>query len=182
MLSAYDKQFLKALHKKLINMSNRRKIKKDIKIIFMRHRDDLSNHLQKFMLIRVLTYHKSKIFIHYTQSIYYNELMKEILKTIAPHCKNCDKLIIPEDKLTSISFLWFNKRCCNKQCTSEYGNKTFWEKAKKNPQLAKNRLQKIQATMLKRYGATTTLASKELNKKVWETRKKLYGHSGRKHD
>lgn len=181
MLIDYDKKFLKALQKRLRQTNNHRGIKPFIKEVFVKHRKNLSPAMQKFFNIRIFLSAHSLIFKHYTQSLAYKDLMNEIQSTLASKCKGCGKPILPIDKLTSINFLWKNKSCCNKHCSAKYGSKIGWDKLRKDKKFAQLRMKKIHNTMNLRYGASTTLASPELNKKVWDKRKQLYGSSGRKH-
>lgn len=184
MLSNIDKVLLIDLRNKILSCKKEKiqqKPKDLVKGFYEEHYSKMSSAFKKYFEIRILLTAglNSVIYKRYIQSQTYLALNKEILDVILMQdsCKNCGKKIqyaIKENQ-SFLSILKLHKVFCSNFCLSSYTGKQYWKKLKSNKKLYEDHMKKIRNTMISKYGAPTTLQSKELLSKVQKTNIAKYG-------
>lgn len=184
MLSDTDKLLLISLRHSMLNCKKEKiyqKPKDLIKSFYEEHYNKMSLAFKKYFEIRVLLIAgaNSVIYRRYIHSQAYSVLNKEILNVILGQdsCKNCGKKIqyIVKENQSFLSILKLHRIFCSSFCSSAYNARQYWNKLKSNKEQYEERMKKIRNTMICRYGAPTTLQSKELLLKVQKTNIDRYG-------
>ena len=173
MLSDTEKVIIYDLHKSLLPNTRKSKNREIILTVLERHRQEISSRLLKYIKIRCLLSQHYIIYRHYVESIAYKELHTEVLKYLESlyPCKVCGKTKPLRRTKSGVSFLKEKREYCSQKCRGQVALIELWKKLRADPEFAKARKQKIQATMLKRYGGKTTMESPGLKEKAVTTRK-----------
>ena len=173
----------KIIFKKLINhkahIRNGRRFKRDsVLYIIEKYNRYMSPAFLKFLKIRCLLNNHYIIYNRYVQSLHYRDILKEVENeaSLYRRCLNCGKPILLHEKdcKHSLDFIFSKKKTCSKSCLGIIGSTSYHKS--KTETIEKRRLQKIRSTMIKRYGAPTTLQSPILKKKVQQTNYEKYGY------
>lgn len=149
---------------------NLAKYKEDLELLLYKYRKTISKSFLKFVKIYILTGKGSYVRKHYTGSLHFQEVLKELSEMRDLHCAYCGKLIpVLDKKGYNIAT---TRITCNRQCQNRYQINEMWATLKKDKKRLAKRTQRIQATMVKRYGGRTTMESPTLKKQAMTTRRK----------
>lgn len=149
---------------------NLAKYKEDLELLLYKYRKTISKSFLKFIKIYILTGKGSYVRKHYTGSLHFQEVLKELSEMRDLHCAYCGKLIpVLDKKGYSIAT---TRITCNRQCQNRYQINEMWVTLKKDKKRLAKRTQRMQATMIKRYGGKTTMESPTLKKQAMVTRRK----------
>lgn len=159
-------------------LRNKRRYKKDsILYILEKYNKYLSPAFRKFLKIRGLLSPQYIIYKRYIESIHYQTLVKEIELEASKYrkCIVCGKAILIHENegKSNLSFIFSKKLTCSCSCLGKYGAKKYH--TEKTRQKEEERLKKIHNTMIKKYGAPTTLQCPLLKAKVQKTNQERYG-------
>lgn len=133
--------------------------------------------LSRYLTTIYLTHNRAKEYVAYKDSQQFFEDQDYFIKLLyeGVTCVNCGKPVVPWKQLRGTALNTEVSTCCSPKCHQLYATKQA-RMVEKSPETIKRAREKARATMLRRYGATATLASKVLSKKVRETNIKRYGY------
>lgn len=188
MLSAFDKKLLLHLSNsikkkayKLKKTSRTKLLKLKLNEAYEKYYAKMSIHLKKYFEIYVRLGTNNVIKKRYVSSTYFKELSFEIINLICKdkNCQVCGTPLYDPNLLLKKSTYYIlfntNKQFCNTSCAFKHASSVFWTDAKNNPSKLAVRSQKFKSTMIKRYGAPTTMESSVLKNKVQKTNIEKYG-------
>ena len=173
MLTKLDKSVIRQISAYVSTHNTKGKQRDLIEKVIYQCRGRVSDALLKFLKIRCLLNPNYIIYKRYVKSIQYKNLLDEVLNVVANShcCLTCKKPIRPNDNAQSgLSLFRVKQQYCSRNCASVALGKKAWELLYKDKEKYKKRMKRIRATMIKRYGAPTTLQSKALKEKALKTR------------